>query len=242
MYYFIDLCHGIGGLRKGFERTGAYACILAADIDENSQNLYRATFGMPKPLGDIFSDEVYQAIKETDYDILLAGLNGLDDKIFFRILEIIEEGQPKAFVLEMDTSTQTKSLIKIAKHFCTKHKYYLMGYEKSIEDVTLNQINFGVPESLERVWIIGIHEKESRCDDPIFMQLNKKNHFECYKYTDFNPEKNILQKRGFDWGFGNNRFKFLMGTPVAAQKRLVEEATSIPMAASVALDLITLLK
>lgn len=242
MYYFIDLCHGIGGLRKAFERTGAYACVLAADIDENSRNLYKSIFGTPKPLGDVTTKEVDEVIKRTNYDILLAGLNGLGDTIFFKILEIIERDKPKAFVLEMDTSVQTKSLIKIAKHFCTEHKYHLMGYEKSIEDVTLNQINFGVPESLERVWIVGIHEKESRCDDPVFMQLNKKNHFECYKYIDFDPEKNILQKRGFDWGFGNNRFKFLMGTPVAAQKRLIEEATSIPMAASVALDLMTLLK
>lgn len=242
MYYFIDLCHGIGGLRKGFERTGAYACVLAADIDENSQNLYRATFGMPRPLGDIFSDEVYQAIKETDYDILLAGLNGLNDEVFFRILEIIEGDQPKAFVLEMDTSIQTKSLIKVCQHFCKEHEYHLVGYDNNIENITLDQVNFGVPESCERVWVIGIQKESLHTDDPIFMQLNKKNHFECYKYVDFDPSENPIQRRGFDWGFGSKKFKFLPGTPSVAKNILIENATSIPMAASVALDLMTWIK
>ena len=41
MYRTIDLCAGIGGIRKGFERTGHFFNVLSAEIDE-----YAALIGM----------------------------------------------------------------------------------------------------------------------------------------------------------------------------------------------------
>ncbi len=34
MYRTIDLCAGIGGIRRGFERTGHFINVLSAEVDE----------------------------------------------------------------------------------------------------------------------------------------------------------------------------------------------------------------
>ena len=36
----IDLCAGIGGIRKGFEMTGNYVNVLSAEIDKYACELY----------------------------------------------------------------------------------------------------------------------------------------------------------------------------------------------------------
>ena len=45
--------------------------------------------------------------------ILCAGINDLNEKAFYKVLEIVEEDRPKAFVLEMDTSVMSKSFCKV---------------------------------------------------------------------------------------------------------------------------------
>ena len=36
MYKTIDLCAGIGGIRKGFEMTGKFKNVLSAEIDSSA--------------------------------------------------------------------------------------------------------------------------------------------------------------------------------------------------------------
>ena len=235
MFSFIDLCCGTGALRKSFERTGYFRCILSADIDENMQNLSLVNIGPPKPLGDLTSETVDKIIEEFDYDVLTAGINGLNESILFKLLEIIERDRPKAFVFEMDAYGFSKSFCKTIDVFCKKNGYVFVDYNKSIETIVLDLFDFGIAEHCERVWAVCLNKKELRTEyDPLFHQLTKKHDFKCY--DEYNPEKNIEQKRGLDFGFGR-KFKFLQGTPENKKKEIVDQATPMPVAMSVALDL-----
>ena len=235
MYYFIDLFCGFGAMTKAFERTGAFKSVLAADIDDNMRVHFDYLF-RKKPLGDIFSKETMKAIHITPYDVLCAGINGLSEEAFYKILEIVEKDIPKAFVLEMDTSIISKSFCKTLKNFCEKHEYHFVGYKDSIDDITLNLENFGVPEFCERVYCICLKNEWIKRKDDLFLQLNKKHDYECYKYTKYEPEKKPEQRRGIDWGFEGN-FRFLDGTPENHKVSIIDGASPIPMTYNVALSL-----
>lgn len=114
MYKTIDLCAGIGGIRKGFEMTGKFKNVLSAEIDLSACKTYELLFG-ENPFNDLTSDDFKRKVIETPYDVLLAGFpcqtfsragleKGFDDSekgvIFWHIAEIIEKTHPKAFFLE----------------------------------------------------------------------------------------------------------------------------------------------
>ena len=56
MYKTIDLCAGIGGIRKGFERTRHFYNVLSAEIDEYAARTYEYNFG-DDPRADLTSEE-----------------------------------------------------------------------------------------------------------------------------------------------------------------------------------------
>lgn len=45
IYKTIDLCAGIGGIRKGFELTGKFENVLSAEIDLYACNTYKHLYG-----------------------------------------------------------------------------------------------------------------------------------------------------------------------------------------------------
>lgn len=240
MFYFIDLCCGFGAMTKAFEKTGAFKNILAADIDDNMRNHFAYLFKKTKPLKDITDEKVNKIIGETAYDVLTAGISHLNENIFFAILEIIERDLPKAFVLEMSMNTIDYSFCKMLNNFCEKNGYLFIGYDEGIDNLKLNLENFGIPEYCERIYCVCIKKEWARCDDKLFLQLNKKHDFKCYQYEKYDPEKKPEQRRGIDWGFHN--FKFLEGTTQKDKEKIIENSTPIPVAASVALDLNGMLK
>ena len=113
-YKTIDLCAGIGGIRRGFELTGAFENVLSAEIDVAAARTYEHLFG-DNPLNDLTSEEFKQKTVETRYDVLLAGFPcqafsraglqlGFRDTtkgtIFFDIADIISRTRPRAVFLE----------------------------------------------------------------------------------------------------------------------------------------------
>ena len=107
----IDLCAGIGGIRKGFEMTECYQNILSAEIDRYACLTYKHLYG-ENPYCDLTSDDFKSMLKKRKYkyDVLLAGFpcqtfsragkeEGFEDKtkgtIFYHIAEIIKETKPK---------------------------------------------------------------------------------------------------------------------------------------------------
>lgn len=71
-YKTIDLCAGIGGIRKGFELTGEFENVLSAEIDDFACATYKHLFG-DNPKNDLTSEEFKQKVVDTKYDVLLAG-------------------------------------------------------------------------------------------------------------------------------------------------------------------------
>ena len=76
-YKTVDLCAGIGGIRKGFELTGKFKNVLSAEIDELACQTYEHNFPEDPegsgPRNDLTSDAFKEKLALTKYDALLAG-------------------------------------------------------------------------------------------------------------------------------------------------------------------------
>ena len=71
-YKTIDLCAGIGGIRRGFEMTGRFENVLSAEIDEYAAQTYEHLYG-ENPRNDLASTRFKKKVQNTEYDVLLAG-------------------------------------------------------------------------------------------------------------------------------------------------------------------------
>ena len=106
----IDLCAGIGGMRKGFELTGYFHNVLAAEIDKYACMTYQHLYG-DNANHDLTSEEFKAELDTLQYDVLLAGFpcqtfskagleEGFNDTekgiIFNHIAEIIRRTRPRA--------------------------------------------------------------------------------------------------------------------------------------------------
>ena len=180
-YRTIDLCAGIGGIRRGFELTGQFQNVLSAEVDKYACRTYQHLFG-DDPNHDLTSDEFKRLVDETPYDILLAGFpcqtfsrvglqEGFDNEekgqIFFHISEIIKRTRPFAFFLEnvdrLVSHDEGRTFQIILDTLVKKRGYHVIGVERQ-EDGTLqfnpkafvrNSRDFGVPQNRPRTYIIG---------------------------------------------------------------------------------------
>lgn len=180
-YRTIDLCAGIGGIRRGFELTGQFQNVLSSEIDKYACRTYQHLFG-DDPQHDLTSDEFKQLVADTPYDILLAGFPcqtfsrvGLQEgfeneekgQIFFHISEIIKTTRPFAFFLEnvdrLVSHDEGRTFQKIIDILVKKRGYHVIGVER-LEDGSLkynpkafirNSRDFGVPQNRPRTYIIG---------------------------------------------------------------------------------------
>ena len=181
MYKTIDLCAGIGGIRKGFEMTGKFKNVLSAEIDLSACKTYELLFG-ENPFNDLTSDDFKRKVIETTYDVLLAGFpcqtfsragleKGFDDSekgvIFWHIAEIIEKTHPKAFFLENvdnlvkhDNGRTFRIIIETLEK---KLNYKIIGAKRDENgeisydwrDYVRNSKHFGVPQNRPRTYIMG---------------------------------------------------------------------------------------
>jgi len=180
MYYTIDLCAGIGGIRTGFDLAKGFKTKLAAEIDEYACQTYEHLYG-DDAQNDLTSDEFKEKVRNTKYDILLAGFpcqtfsragkqEGFKDKtrgtIFFHIAEIINDTKPKAFMLENvdnlfshDKGNTFKTIIDVLEN---ELNYKVVGVKREgdklvygPQDFKRNTINFGLPQNRPRVFIMG---------------------------------------------------------------------------------------
>lgn len=179
-YKTIDLCAGIGGIRQGFYMTGAFENVLSAEIDEYAAKTYEHLYG-EKPLSDLTSEEFKKVIKESEYDVLLAGFpcqtfssaglkKGFNDEtkgtIFFHIADIIRRTRPKAVFLEnvenLLIHNSGKTMETIVRVLEEDLNYKIIGvqkkadgeYEYSRESFLRNSKYFGVPQNRPRVYIM----------------------------------------------------------------------------------------
>lgn len=183
----IDLCAGIGGIRKGFELTGGFKNVLSAEIDEYACKTYEHLY-KDNPRNDLTSDEFKNKCANLDYDVLLAGFPcqtfsragkkaGFEDivkgTIFFHILEIIKcsKKRPKVVFLEnvdhLTTHDKGKTFQTILESL-TKLNYKVIGVKReqsgaliyNPKDFIRNSRDFGIPQNRPRVYIIGFDSEQ----------------------------------------------------------------------------------
>ena len=188
-YRTIDLCAGIGGIRRGFELTGRFENVLSAEIDESARKTYSWLYG-EEPESDLTTNEFKNLASTKKCDVLLAGFpcqtfssaglqRGFNDTtkgtIFFHILEIISRCRPKAVFLEnvenLLCHDKGKTLKTIIEHLEGYKRYKVIGVteEKALDGTKYytytrksflrNSKDFGVPQNRPRVYIMAFSRK-----------------------------------------------------------------------------------
>ena len=184
IYRTIDLCAGIGGIRRGFELAGRFMNVLSAEIDVAAAKTYENLFGN-NPLNDITSKAFKKKVSKIQYEVLLAGFpcqafsraglqRGFRDAakgtIFFDIAEIISQTAPKAIFLEnvenLISHNNGETLNKIITILEDELGYKIIGVEKSFgenvysrKSFVRNSRFFGLPQNRPRAYIMGFSKK-----------------------------------------------------------------------------------
>ena len=185
IYKTIDLCAGIGGIRRGFEMTGLFENVLSAEIDPYAALTYKHLFG-DNPKNDLTSEEFKQKVVDTKYDVLLAGFpcqtfsraglqKGFRDTtkgtIFFDIADIISRTHPRAVFLEnvenLVSHDKGETLKRIINTLEDELGYRIIGvtldedgeYEYTRDSFVRNSRYFGLPQNRPRVYIMAFNKK-----------------------------------------------------------------------------------
>lgn len=172
----IDLFSGCGGMTLGFKWAG-FASVLASDIDENCEKTFQTNFPeIPFLCGDLSNftkPQFDKIISKQEIDVIIGGppcqgfslanknRNKVDEdprnKLFYEFVKTINWYNPKAFVME-----NVKGLLSMQSGKVIQQIHYEFenagnfGYE--VRTKVLKASNFGVPQSRERVIIIGIRK------------------------------------------------------------------------------------
>ena len=179
-YKTIDLCAGIGGIRRGFEKTGHFVNELSAEVDEYAARTYQHNFG-DNPRADLTSMEFKNKVARCNYDILLAGFpcqpfssqgnqDGFNDPtkgtIFFHIKQIIAKTRPKVVFLEnvqnIVSHDKGNTMHVILDSLEKKLNYKVIGIELSESgnfiykhsSFVRNTKEFGLPQNRPRAYFI----------------------------------------------------------------------------------------
>ncbi len=196
---FIDLFAGLGGIRLGFEqacheRGINTECVMTSEIKPYAIETLKHNHHHENFVGDIFN------VKNEDipqFDFLFGGFpcqpfsaggkrQGFADTrgtLFFEIERILRHHQPMGFILENvegmvkhDLEHKKDKIGRTLKTIIYKLEKEL-GYQVSYE--VLDSVNFGVPQSRKRIFIVGTK--------------NHKVSLQDFKPT-FNVIKNVLEK------------------------------------------------
>ncbi|KAF5061352.1 C-5 cytosine-specific DNA methylase [anaerobic digester metagenome] len=176
----IDLCAGIGGIRRGFEMTGNFKNVASAEIDELACRTYQHLFG-DNPRNDVASDDFKQRLQKLHYDVLLAGFpcqtfssvglkQGFEDTtkgtIFFDIAKIVKMTRPKVIFLEnvqhLLVHDNRSTFATIIDTLDNELNYHIVGISYDKEGIPRyknssfirNSRDFGIPQNRPRVYII----------------------------------------------------------------------------------------
>lgn len=182
---FIDLFAGLGGIRLGFEqacqeRGIETECVLTSEIKPYAIQTLKHNHHHVNFVGDIFQ------VKNEDippFDFLFGGFpcqpfsasgkrNGFADTrgtLFFEIERIIKHHQPKGFILENveglvkhDLENKHDEIGRTLKTILDKLENEL-DYQVSWK--VLDSLNFGVPQSRKRVFIVGTKNEKVSLDN-----------------------------------------------------------------------------
>ena len=161
---YFDMFAGIGGFRSGLEAIGGFECVGYCEIDKYAKQAYEAMYDTG---GELYFDDARKIVLEQlpDFDLLVGGFpcqsfsiagarKGFDDTretLFFEIARIASVKKPKYLFLEnvpgLLNHNQGRTFETILRTLDE------LGYDVCWQ--VLNSKNFGVPQSRNRVFIIG---------------------------------------------------------------------------------------
>lgn len=163
---FFDLCSGIGGGRLGLELAGMKS-VGYADTSRLSVKTYNLLFSTEgeSNYGNL---KKIKTEKLPPFDVLIAGFpcqtfsvigrrEGFEDlrgQLIFHIARILQETQPKAFILE-----NVRGLVSHNKGETLKTILNLLndsGFDVVYK--VLTSLDYGVPQMRQRVYFIGINK------------------------------------------------------------------------------------
>ena len=179
-YKTIDLFCGIGGIRKGFELTDRFSCVLSAEIDKYACMTYEHLFN-ENPFNDVSSEEFKERVEALDYDVLLAGFpcqsfsiagekKGFEDTtrgtLFFDIADILKRTKPKAFFLEnvegLLRHDRGKTFKIIIDTLFNELGYRVVGVDEELrydaQSFLRKTVDFGLPQKRVRTYIVGFRD------------------------------------------------------------------------------------
>jgi DNA (cytosine-5)-methyltransferase 1 len=199
-----DLCAGTGCFSLAFENTKLVETNFSNDLLKNSKIIYDENFKTKLTLEDLNNIDIQKIPK---MDILTGGFpcqafsiagerKGFDDvrsNVFWKILEIIKNHQPQAFILENVknlVSHDNGNTFKIIKENIEKLNYH---FTFKILNTCLVS---GIPQNRERIYLVGFKNKE----------LLKKFKFPEEK-NNILPLKNFLEKNISDEFYYTNDSK-----------------------------------
>ena len=180
---FFDMFAGIGGFRSGLEAIGGFECVGYCEIDKYAKQAYEAMYDTG---GELYFDDARKIVPEQlpDFDLLVGGFpcqsfsiagarKGFDDTrgtLFFEIARIVAVKKPKYLFLENvpgllnhDKGRTFETII---------HTLDELGYDVCWQ--VLNSKNFGVPQSRNRVYIIGYNRGKCAGEVLSFTQTSGK--------------------------------------------------------------------
>ena len=161
---YFDMFAGIGGFRSGLEAVGGFECVGYCEIDPYARKAYEALYDTR---GEIFYEDATKIIPEQlpDFDLICGGFpcqsfsaagarRGFKDPrgtLFFEIARIAAVKRPKYLYLENvpgllnhDSGRTFKVILNTLDE---------LGYDVAWQ--VLNSKNFKVPQSRNRVYIVG---------------------------------------------------------------------------------------
>lgn len=173
--YTIDLFSGCGGMTLGFKMAG-FTSILASDIDENCQKTINTNFPeipfVCKDITQITKEEVDSIIGDKRPDVIIGGppcqgfslanknRNKIKDdprnKLFYHFVKFIDWYSPSAFVMENVKGLLSMQNGEVISTIIEEFSNAGAGY--NVVKKVLCAKDYGVPQSRERVILIGIRK------------------------------------------------------------------------------------
>lgn len=161
----ISLFSGAGGMDVGFKAAG-FEVIIANELDNYACKTFRANHPEVNMLEGDIEKYMSRLCSYKDIDIIfggppcqgfsVAGKMDLEDprsKLIFSFCEVVNKVKPKAFVMENVKALGVLSKFKGIRDTLVSN-FQSAGYTVSMH--ILNSREFGVPQSRERVFFIGI--------------------------------------------------------------------------------------
>lgn len=180
---FFDIFAGIGGFRSGLETLDGFECVGYCEIDRYARQAYEAMYNTG---GEIYFDNARKIIPEQlpDFDLITGGFpcqsfsiagarKGFNDTrgtLFFEIARIAAVKRPKYLFLENVPGLLNHNKGRTFETILNTLDEW--GYDVCWQ--ILNSKNFGVPQSRNRVYIVGYLRGKCAGEVLSFTQTSRK--------------------------------------------------------------------